>query len=554
MKTARSLPPSVLLPIVCSVYFLYFACSFLDRPGYFPDEFIFAPVSLHILGERGIPVQIGHTLFGAPLTYVPLYCGALKAYLMAPVIALFGTGLEALRLPMILLALATALGVWLFARRRIGEWPAAALLVLMTADPAFIFQAKVDWGPMVLGNLFKLLAVALFIRFVERPGTGRAAALLAACAFGLWDKSNFAFFMIALGVAGPVFFARPILAWAGERPLRTAALILPFAGLYALMTLGMMLPYRTYGDAREPLTWDRLVEHWRHVHDVMITTFSGTAQHGFMFGSAVGVPSFAPWLFMAAVLGGLLLGAAGVLGAARRTPASVWLGFFSLLALALYAVMAVVPQAGGLHHLIMLYPLPHIVLVLLAVTAAQSFGSGGRLPVRVAGTALAVAVIALTAAGTRVAAAYRDAFAGTAFNRIMDPALPGVRDILRAERPDRVLALGWGLETTLELLASPDERREYRGFFGSFAGPIENPDFLPWFASAQMAGRRSAVVIYAEEEPMVKRNLELLESKLPACAAATGDRIRVVPGIAGKPLYEIRFYDLRPSVCALAPG
>jgi SGNH domain (fused to AT3 domains)/Dolichyl-phosphate-mannose-protein mannosyltransferase len=139
-------------------YFAVMAIRQIALPGLYYDEARYVNPAI---GGAEASMRI----LGIPVMMVP-YVGALKAYLFFPIFALFGVSAETIRLPTILISFLT-LGV-AFALARLTFRPAysAVLVLLMAADPMFIFMSKVDYGPIVLMMFFKILALYFFFRFI----------------------------------------------------------------------------------------------------------------------------------------------------------------------------------------------------------------------------------------------------------------------------------------------------------------------------------------------------------------------------------------------------
>ena len=229
---------------VVSLIAMFFALAarHIEMPGLYYDEMLFAPVSFHIAGQTDVQAPIGRSLLGAPITLQPSYLGTLKAYLMAPVLALFGSSPLTLRLPMIVVS---ACSLWLlayFTRPRLGNCPTAVFLFLAATDPLFVFTTKIDWGPTTLAALFRLLALGFFLQFTETRRTRDMTATLAACALGLWDKLNFAWLTIAMAVAGVILYRQPVIDWLRTSPKQSAVVLGSAFATYAGLALIEILP------------------------------------------------------------------------------------------------------------------------------------------------------------------------------------------------------------------------------------------------------------------------------------------------------------------------
>ena len=136
---------------VAAAAFLLLATYRLSAPGLYADELLFGPAALHALGQcdvqGGVSFELGRC---APLYLEPKYLGAAKAWLYAPVFALFDPSTTSVRLPAILVSLLGLALVLAWLRREIGTAFAVVVVVVLALDPVYLVHSRVDWGPFVL--------------------------------------------------------------------------------------------------------------------------------------------------------------------------------------------------------------------------------------------------------------------------------------------------------------------------------------------------------------------------------------------------------------------
>ena len=122
---------------------------------------------------RGAPdnTMIHMRLGPVPLFIMP-YLGALKAWIYAPVFALFGVSPLTIRLPAILLAAVTLLIFYQLMRAKLGAVWAIIPLWIMAVDPANRFRSRLDWGPTVLMHFFQAAILALWVSYREAESCG----------------------------------------------------------------------------------------------------------------------------------------------------------------------------------------------------------------------------------------------------------------------------------------------------------------------------------------------------------------------------------------------
>jgi 4-amino-4-deoxy-L-arabinose transferase-like glycosyltransferase len=334
-------------------------------------------------------------LFGRPVCLMIMsYIGALKAWLYAPLFALWPPSVWSLRSPMVA---AGAVTVVLFAAllgRVAGRRAAIIGAVLLASDPIFLATATFDWGPVALQQL--LLVGALLLLACSRLTSGAVALGLA-----LWNKAIFAWVLIGVALAAVAVYGRRIRAELdGERLLRACGGF--FLGALPLLIYNVHHPGEAVRGRRFSL------REMAPKIEVMKRTVRGDAMAGFLVsGEAYGEerPAATPieraslWLSNRTgrrITGWQLylipLAAAGLL----RRRARRLLLFFALAFLIAWAEMLVISEAGGgVHHTITLWPL---LAAFLAIGLAAAFPAGRA-------GALGCGLVCALAAGSNVAVA-----------------------------------------------------------------------------------------------------------------------------------------------------
>jgi hypothetical protein len=195
--------------------YAWLAARELKLPGLHYDEVIQAPAAVHLLKgninasyNRFWSVTIaGRTL---PIMTMP-YMGAAEAYLYALSFSALGINVEALRTVNILLAVLALLATAHFAKTFFGPLAAIIGTWLLATDPSFVILSRSDWGPFVLSLILRL--VALIGLWHWWKSGGRLPPLLVASlamGLGLYDKTNFLWFIIAVAVFGA-------MVWLGSK-------------------------------------------------------------------------------------------------------------------------------------------------------------------------------------------------------------------------------------------------------------------------------------------------------------------------------------------------
>ncbi len=181
-------------------FYLAFSLPYLDLPGLQYDELLFANAALGNVDGSFVEWQIRVLGRKVPLMLME-YIGALKAALYAPIFALFGLSPTTVRLPVILIGLATLLLTFALVRRLLGRSVALITLALLALDPTFIFANRLDWGPVALMLLLEVSSLYFLARWI----TGGEPRFLMIAGFllglGLYNKVIFIWYIAAFSVS-----------------------------------------------------------------------------------------------------------------------------------------------------------------------------------------------------------------------------------------------------------------------------------------------------------------------------------------------------------------
>src|SRR6266496_6209803 len=227
LHTPRVLPDALAIAAVC--VFVLLASHRIELPGLYMDEVDF------VNAARGAPdnTMIHMRLGPVPLFIMP-YLGALKAWIYAPVFALFGVSPLTIRLPAILLAAVTLLIFYQLMRAKLGAVWAIIPLWIMAVDPANLFPSRLDWGPTVLMHFFQASIFALWFSYRDKPKLWKLLAIFLCFGLGSFDKFNFVWFAAAFVISVFVCYRGDIIADGLTRKERR---------LTGRMTSGQLTPF-----------------------------------------------------------------------------------------------------------------------------------------------------------------------------------------------------------------------------------------------------------------------------------------------------------------------
>jgi hypothetical protein len=438
------------------LFFVTAASLWLDRPGLYMDEsnFVDAALGGHFPHQLYVFQRVGRV----PILIIP-YIGTLKAFIFAPIFALWGVSVVTIRVPVIIISALTLVVTYFMGREVIGRW-SAILVLLMGTCPTFIFMSKVDWGPIALAMFLSASFLLAFLRYVHRGQIGWLIAAFVIVVLGVFDKQNFLWLGIAIGVGAVAVYRRQIWQLVHDRPKATIAAAGAF-GFCFLFELALILPNLSSSNGSSSLQdpFSHLAFAWL----LYERTVGFSEVIGFFTERVVVQPVWMDfqWVFSLGALAVLALRRhRGPLPGPSAVPAKAAV-FFLIVFVVMLVEVAATTQATGPHHVIELLPYPTLVLLCSAVAVARSG------PVfRAVGTGIAVAGLTVVLFG--------QAFATTQYASLMRNPSRFSRlartDVYRdaaflnanAGGVDEVVTAGWGPGTPLFSLACSRDRPKYR--------------------------------------------------------------------------------------------
>ena len=439
--------------LAACLLFLLTGCVLLSILGIEDDEALFAngifkPYAVaykYPWGRNGLPVMLMS------------YLGALKSWIYRPIFQAFGVSVWAMRLPMLLAGVAS---IWLFflLLRRIAGLRAAVFgCGLLAADSLYLLTTCFDWGPVALQHLLILSGMLLLVGFYQHR---RSLWLAWGCfllGLAMWDKALAIWMLSGISLALILVFPKQVVRVITLR--RIAISVLAFAlGALPLIVYNIEKPLATF---RGNASWDT-TELATKAHLLAVTAdgsglFSWLNQEdwqthnphlpqGALESASARISALAHRprhsLFLYAFALALLL------APLARGPALRAI-LFALLALAIaWAQMAITANAGGsVHHTILLWPLPQMVI-------AISFAAASRRLRRAGIPALAVVLAVLMISGLLVTNEYRNMILRNGGSPQWTDAIFRLAGHLKRVPADEVYCMDWGMMDTLRLLSS----------------------------------------------------------------------------------------------------
>jgi Dolichyl-phosphate-mannose-protein mannosyltransferase len=448
---------SLLTRFKCSYYALaaclFFFCSgqcFLPHLGLQNDEALFGAAIFE--PRTAYIVKFAHSRL--PIMLMS-YLGTLKSWIYVPIFKVFGTGAQALREPMLLAGVA---GVWLFylfLRRIAGKRAAVIGCGLLAVDSLYLLTICFDWGPVALQHLLLLGGMLLLVKFYQERGALALAGGWFLLGLAMWDKALAAWMLSGIGIAGFLTFPRQIFAVTTLRRVLLSALAFVLGAL-PLVIYNVREPWATFrgnvsyrtaeipGKARLLLAtadsyglfswlanddWQTKNQHQPkglvQTASAGISTFASHPRHNLML-----------WAFCLALL----------LAPLARGNALRAILFALIAMLIAWSQMAVTAHAGGsVHHAILLWPFPQIVIGVSLAAASRRLRSAG-IP------AVAAVLILLMVSGALVTNEYFTLIIRNGGAQNWTEAIFRLSDYMRGISSDDVFCVDWGIFDSLRVL------------------------------------------------------------------------------------------------------
>lgn len=347
----------------------------LHQPGLYADEAWGATHAARWAAGSAVvgPNPGGQiTLFGHPWPFMAgPYIGPVKSYIVGIAFMIFGVSVSTLRATTASLGLVAVIFVYSMLRPRFNRFSAFCAAALLATDLSFVLAVRSDWGPVAFSLAASVASMWLLLAWPRCPERVWIPAL-AGLIFGLGLSHKFDFlvcmasalvaFLIcftdvarrhrrAAALASVCFLvgASPVIAYnlaTRGQTFREGSTIAHSQGhrfpptLADLSSLGSDLLTMTQGLGRSLEGYP--IADWMLGHNIVPESPLGRSQTD---KATLG----SPLLILLVLLPGLR---------PWRRPAA-----FFLVALATSVVLlAIVPFARGPHHVILTYPLPHILV------------------------------------------------------------------------------------------------------------------------------------------------------------------------------------------------
>ena len=151
------------------------------------------------------------------------YLGALKAWVYAPILAIWKPSVWSVRVPVLLAGAATLFLFWMLLERTVSRRAALTGTLLLAFDTTFLLTTCFDWGPVALQHLLAVSGALLLVRFHETGSRRLLGAAFFLLGLALWDKALFAWTLAGFTAGATVAFPRAVRRAFTPRNLAIAA-------------------------------------------------------------------------------------------------------------------------------------------------------------------------------------------------------------------------------------------------------------------------------------------------------------------------------------------
>ena len=518
---------------MCGV-FLLAGLAFVPLLGIENDEALFANAFYEPRGG-GYAFRLGRAHL--PMMLLS-YLGTLKSWIYQPIYKIFGIGAASTRVPAVL---GGAVTIWLFyciLDRIAGKRAALVGCCLLATDAVYLLTATFDWGPVVLQHVLVLGGVLLLLLFAEDGKEWTLAGGFFLFGLALWDKALAVWILSGMAVAAILTLRRQIVSLCTSRRLGIATLSLCIGALplilYNIHTRGgtfhgnaafdphsLPLKARVLADTvrGSGLMGYFSPEDWQTEHP-----------HAPRGGLQEASSSLATWTKhpkQSLQLYGFVFSL--FLIPLARGPALRSLAFCLVTFVVAWTQMALnANTGGGLHHTILLWPLPQAIMALLFDAASRRLGRAG-IP------AVATATVVLMGSGLFLINEYYARIVRNGGTVAWTDAVFPLSNYMKGVHPTAAFSLDWGFLDTLRMLS--DNRLPVR--VGE--EPINKPELTE-------ADRRNLMDMVSGPGHVFITHVKKSEfypglaGKLALFAASVGYRREILTVISdsnGRPTFEV---------------
>lgn len=512
--------------------FIYLASKYINMPGIYYDEITFVNAALGGIGDNFIYQR----LLGIPTMMMP-YIGALKSWMYYPVFKVFGISAVTIRLPVILIS-ACSLWVWYLIGKKLfaNKLYPILLVVILATDPAFIFQSKLDWGPIVIQVFLMTLSIYFFLKIIIVQSTKSLWPLFFCLLLGIYNKLNFIWFVSAFGIAIIIFYSKTIFQLYRENKSDFILIFSIFGVLLLAEFIFLIIPAYKLPIGSTNIDY---LSKFIQIIDLYKTTMDGSKVYNYIIGNVLNYPSlinyfsviiffiWCPTLFFQKNQKDITV---------RRL--NKYILFFLTIFFLIFLQIALTKQAGGPHHIMMLWPLHILIMSLMLSSIIQTI----HCPQWISRTIFIIPTAILVVSQLLTVTSYEKAFRSNTFSYKWSPKIYQLADYINKNSidSDYVISVDWGTHNQLFALAPSNTLRgKYIDYWPWFTDlHTRSTGAINWFDKTFFQHKKDLIILYSapyQIVPNVRDNFFWFAKKY----LQDYKLVKVINDEKDKPLYEV---------------
>ena len=468
--------------VILAAITILFARQNLSAPGLYYDEAVFAGMAKDFVTGQShgqhMPDHEIVMLGGRPFPlFVQTYLGALKSWMLIPTFKIFGATFAVLRASNVALQLIALLFLMLAARRWLGPSTAIIAGTLLAFDPTYFFITTLDWGVAVPSFLCRCASFYFAVRWSQMRKLRDAFLVGAFAGLGFFNKADFLIFLFGIAIAALACYWRKIFATIRSQ---SGAIALAFVGFAIcagpmLVRIPRMIALTLSGPhPNAPGSFDVKLHTWLSMYDgthfFRLMNVGGVFER--MYDGATGPRHFLGIFILIACFA-----FAGVV-AKHRIDCARAITFLIIAAALITLGVFLFPDAVRIHHAVLVYPLPPLILGTLIVAFWKMRTRVPKIEYAVAAL-LAIVVVDLVASELRVIVKTEQLIRETGGRGRWSEAL----NVFCRENRDRsdltIVSLDWGFNEQLMFLTNGAQLSEPFWEFGQSLPPLPtDPNYI----------------------------------------------------------------------------
>jgi len=444
-------------------------------PGLYYDEAVFAGlakdfVTGHVHGQH-MPDHQVVTLAGRPFPlFVQTYLGALKSWMLIPAFRIFSSTVSVLRSSNLFWESIALLFLMLATWRWLGIATALLTGALLAFDPTSLFISVLDWGVAVPSFVCRCALLYFAVRWNQLRKLRDAFFLGLFAGLGFFNKADFAVFLLAVSIAVTLCYWRHLVGAIRQHSSAVALACLGFAlgagpmlvRIPRMLTLTVSGPHpNAPGEMTAKLK--TMLSMYDGSHFYRLMNVGGVFER--MYDGAAGPKAAIGIAFIIACL--VFFG----LAYRRKIARARAVTFLIVAALFITLGVFLLPDAVRIHHAILVFPLPHLIIAALVGLSWSQQALNRTVAL------LAVAIVCLS--GLRSIAATQKLIQQTSGRGRWSESLNQFCREVRDRSDLTIVSLDWGFNEQLMFLTDGPQLAEPFWEFNQTLPPLPaNPDYI----------------------------------------------------------------------------